>query len=147
MKRLIYVMPLLLALATGCFNNQANVPAPDPSGTFAGEFRRIHRNKDLKIDTTKANIQVIIEPGIGYHVLGDTTTLHAGSKGHYGINGNGIAFVDNTLPVPVNGVKPPPPVKVHLDGEYLFVYNGSIFQMIRTSGDTLSLQYDLKKTN
>jgi hypothetical protein len=148
MKRLIYVLPLLLTLAAGCIDNGNNTPAPDPSGTFTGEFRRIHRNTDLSIDTTKATIKVIIEPGVGYHVLGDTATLHAGSKGHYGISGNGIMFVDNTLPAPVSGAPTPPaPKKVHLNGEYLFVYNGSIFQMVKVVGDTLSLQYDLKKTN
>lgn len=141
MKRLIYVLPLLLLLAAGCFNDQASIPSPDPSGTFSGEFRRIHRNKDQSIDTVKANIKVIIEPGKGYHVLGDTTTVHAGSKGHYGINGNGIMFIDSTL------AKTGTPIKTHLNGEYLFIYNGSIFQMVRTSGDTLSFQYDLKKTN
>jgi hypothetical protein len=141
MKRLIYVLPFLLMLAAGCFNDQSSMPSPDPAGTFSGEFRRIRRNADLTIDTAKANIKVVIEPGIGYHVLGDTTTLHAGSKGHYGINGNGIMFVDDTYP------KTGTPAKTHLNGIYLFIYNGGIFQMVRTSGDTLSLQYDLKKTN
>jgi hypothetical protein len=142
MKRLIYVLPLLMALAAGCFNNNGSQPAPDPSGTFTGQFRRITRKlNQTTIDTVKANISVVIEPGIGYHVLGDTATLHAGSKGHYGINGNGIMFVDSTYPT--TGI----PAKNHLNGEYAFVYDGIVFQMVRTSGDTLSLQYDLKKTN
>ena len=141
MKRLIYVLPLLLVLAAGCFNNSANEPAPDPSGTFSGEFRHISKHPDNTIDTTKANIIVVIEPGVGYHVLGDTTTKHAGSKGHYGIAGNGIMFVDNTYP------KTGTPTKTHLNGEYVFVYNGSIFQMAKSSGDTVAFQYDLKKTN
>jgi hypothetical protein len=142
MKRLIYVLPLLMVLAAGCFTNNNSQPIPEPSGTYTGEFRRVTRKlNQTKIDTAKAIISVTIEPGIGYHVLGDTTTLHAGSKGHYGINGNGIMFVDSTYPK--TGI----PAKNHLNGEYIFIYDGSVFQMVRNSSDTLSLQYDLKKTN
>ena len=141
MKKIIYLLPVLVALVSGCFNDQNSVPAPDPSGTFTGEFRRISKAADQSIDTLKANIKVVIQPGIGYHVLGDTTTVHAGSKGHYGINGNGIMFVDDTYSATGTSTK------THLNGEYLFIYNGSVFQMVRNSGDTLSLQYDLKKTN
>ncbi|GGH02986.1 hypothetical protein [Mucilaginibacter phyllosphaerae] len=140
MKKLVYVLPLLLTLAAGCLGNNNGDPIPDPAGTFSGEFRRITRNSNSTIDTLKANIKVIIEPGIGYHVLGDTSTIHAGSKGHYGIAGNGIKFVDDTYP------QTGTPQKTHLEGEYLFVYNGSVFQMTRTS-ENLALQYDLKKTN
>jgi hypothetical protein len=141
MKKIIYLLPVLVALVSGCLKNQDNVPSPDPSGTFTGEFRRISKAADQSIDTLKANIKVVIQPGIGYHVLGDTTTVHAGSKGHYGINGNGIMFVDDTYSATSASTK------THLNGEYLFIYNGSVFQMVRNSGDTLSLQYDLKKTN
>lgn len=145
MKRLIYVLPLLLALATGCLKDDSgysyNLPAPAPSGTFPGEFRRVSSNADHAIVTLKTNIKVIIEPTADFYVVGDTATIHAGSKGRYTINGNVIKFEDSTLP------KTGTPTKTHLDGEYLFVYNGSIFQMKKTVGDTLNLQYDLKKTN
>ena len=140
MKRLIYLLPLLI-LAAGCFNNPQSEALPDPSGTFTGTYRHISKHVNNKLDTTTANISVVIEPGIGYHVLGDTTKLHAGSKGHYGIVNSGIMFVDSTYPK--TGV----PTKDHLNGEYVFVYNGSIFQMARTAGDTVAFQYDLKKTN
>ena len=142
MKKIIYLLPVLVALVSGCFNNKNSIPVPVPSGTFTGEFRRISKAADQSIDTLKANIKVVIEPGIGYHVLGDTATVHAGSKGHYGINnGNGILFVDSTYSAKSTSTK------THLNGEYLYIYNGSVFQMVRNSGDTLSLQYDLKKTN
>jgi hypothetical protein len=144
MKRLIYILPFLLMLAGGCLkdggNYYYNSPDAAPLGTFSGEFRLLHRKADQSIDTLRANIKVIIEPG-GYRVLGDTSTIHAGSRGLYGFTGNGMKFADSTL------AKTGTPVKTHLDGEYLYIYNGSIFQMVRTSGDTLSLQYDLKKTN
>ena len=139
MKKLIYLLPLLI-LAAGCFNNHEGEAVPDPSGTFTGTFRHISKHENNKLDTTTANISVVIEPGKGYHVLGDTTKVHAGSKGHYGIVGNGIMFVDSTSTTVT-------PKKDHLNGEYVFAYNGIIFQMARTSGDTVAFQYDLKKTN
>ena len=142
MRRLIYLLPLLLLFAAGCFNNKSSEPTPDPSGKFSGEFRRLDRiTGTSKFDTVKATVEVYIEPGVGYHVLGDTSVVHAGSKGHYGISGNGIRFVDSTYPANGN------PTKNHLNGDYLFDYNGSVFRMIRSTGDTLSLQYDLKKVN
>jgi hypothetical protein len=145
MKRLIYVLPLLLALASGCLkessNYSYNLPASAPSGTFSGEFRRVSSNADNAIVTLKTNIKLVIGPATDYSVQGDTTIIHAGSKGSYSISGDMIKFVDSTLP------KTGTPTKNHLDGEYLFVYNGSIFQMKKNVGDTLNLQYDLKRTN
>ncbi|RYU91156.1 hypothetical protein EWM62_04240 [Mucilaginibacter terrigena] len=141
MKKLIYLLPLLLTLAAGCFNDHGGEATPDPSGTFKGQFRHISKHEDNSLDTVKAEITVMIEPGVGYKVLGDTATVHAGSKGHYGIVGSGIMFVDDTYPK--TGI----PAKAHLNGEYVFVYNGNVFQMARSIGDTAAYQYDLKKTN
>ncbi|MES2266219.1 MAG: hypothetical protein V4520_05645 [Bacteroidota bacterium] len=141
MKKLIYFLPALLILAAGCFNNNNSTPIPNPEGTFTGEFRLVRRLPNVtKLDTAKANIQLVITPGVGFKVLGDTSTVHAGSKGHYGIAGNGIRFVDSTY-------KAGNYTKRHLQGDYLFVYNGTNLQMVLNSADTLSLQYDLKKTN
>jgi hypothetical protein len=144
MKRLFtYLFPVIaVALTTGCFNTKGGDPAPEVAGTFTGQFRRVHRAAgQTAIDTVKANLKITITPGVGYEVLGDTATVHAGSKGHYGINNaSGIAFVDNTN---LNAI----PAKTHLNGEYAYFYDGSTFQMVRNSGDTLSLQYDLKKSN
>ncbi|MCO5936248.1 hypothetical protein NAF17_11930 [Mucilaginibacter sp. RB4R14] len=141
MRRLIYFLPTLLILATGCFNNDNSVPIPNPEGTFSGEFRLLRKLPNVtKIDTTKATIQLILTPGVGFKVLGDTIKVHAGSKGRYGIAGNGIRFVDSTFVVGKYN-------KRHLQGDYLFVYNGTNLQMVFNSGDSLSLQYDLKKTN
>ncbi|MFD0792856.1 hypothetical protein ACFQZX_04465 [Mucilaginibacter litoreus] len=141
MKKALFFLPLLLVFTAGCLSNKSGDPAPDPSGTFKGEFRRITRGESNSIDTVKTDIVLTITPGVGYSVTGDTLTVHAGSKGHYGISGNGIMFVDDTYP------KTGMPEKAHLNGEYLFLYNGSVFQMVRSTGDTLSLQYDLKKVN
>lgn len=140
MKRLIYVLPVLLALAGGCAKTNERV-VPYPTGTFAGEFRFLHKRPGTAIiDTLKTNIQVVLETGVGFKVVGDTSTVHAGSKGHYGVNSSDIAFDDETFP------KTGRPAKSHLNGIYRYYYDGSsVFQMVANSSDTLSLQYNLKR--
>ncbi|MBS1525562.1 MAG: hypothetical protein JST19_07930 [Bacteroidetes bacterium] len=140
--KILYFLPLLLCLG-GCFKNNAAVPPlVVPSGTFTGEFRLLHRSSvNVPFDTTKAEIVLTLNtPAYTYAVTGDTSTVHAGSKGVWGMNNSYINFADNTYP------KSGTPTKTHLNGLYLYYYNGSVFQMIATSADTLALQYDLKKT-
>jgi hypothetical protein len=144
-KKLTYVLPVLIlavVFTSGCFKNAESNPTPAPSGTFTGQFRLLHRKPGTTvIDTVKANIQLVIETGVGYKVLGDTLTIHAGSKGHYAINSNTIGFQDDTFPATGK------PTKTHLSGYYQYYYDGtSVLQMVANSADTLSLQYDLKKT-
>jgi len=148
MKKLsIYLLPALLVLslfATGCLSNKTSNPVPYPSGTFEGQFRLLHKKlNDSKIDTLKkATIQLVLESGVGYKVLGDTATVHAGSKGHYGINATYIAFDDETYP------KTGTPAKIHLYGNYLYNYDGSTNLIILVNqGDTLNYRYDLKRVN
>jgi hypothetical protein len=81
-RKYIYLLPALLVLtvlATGCFNTKNSNPVPYPTGTFGGQFRLLHRNPTTyKIDTPKqANIQLVLDSGMTYKVLGDTT-VHAG---------------------------------------------------------------------
>ncbi|MBD1367154.1 hypothetical protein IDJ77_25305 [Mucilaginibacter sp. ZT4R22] len=143
-KRFTYLLPaltILIALATSCSPNKPADPVPVPTGTFNGQFRKLHRAKGAtKIDTTKATIQLVLESGGTYKVLGDTATLHAGSKGGYSVVGNALAFQDATY-----SASDP---KIHLYGYYAYYYdNSSVLQMVLNSSDTLSLQYDLKKVN
>ncbi|MBK0378289.1 hypothetical protein [Mucilaginibacter segetis] len=142
-KNLIYLFPILIAFGMGCTKSSNSSLKPLPEGTFNGEFRLLHRSQgSTVIDTVKANIQLVLETGVGYKVLGDTSTVHAGSKGHYGISDIYIAFQDDTYPT--TGT----PTKTHLSGTYQYYYDGSsVFQMVANSSDTLSLQYDLKKVN
>ncbi|RWY51102.1 hypothetical protein [Mucilaginibacter gilvus] len=144
-KRSTYLLPavaIAILMAIGCAPNKKSEPVPTPVGTFAGQFRKLHRASGAtKIDTTKATIQLVLDAGGAYKVLGDTATLHAGSKGTYSIGGSVIAFQDATF-------KTVPDPKIHLYGYYAFYYDGSsMFQMVLNSSDTLSLQYDLKKVN
>jgi hypothetical protein len=145
-RKFIYLLPALLVLtifATGCLKNDNPPPTISyPSGTFNGQFRLLHRNlTNNKIDTPKrANIQLVLDSGMAYKVLGDTT-VHAGSKGQYGINSAYMAFDDNTYP------KTGTPAKIHLHGNYSYIYNGSTLVILAVQGDTLNYRYDLKKVN
>ena len=143
MKRLIYILPVLVALSTGCLkSSQSLSAAAKPSGTFSGQFRLLHKKSNqLKFDTLKANIQLVLTDDINYQVLGDTATVHAGSKGTYGpgegLSAGLITFIDTTYP------KTGTPSKTHLSGTYQYYYDGNKFQMVANSADTLSLQYEL----
>lgn len=146
-KNFTYLLPafvLAIVLFSGCFGNKTANPAPTPQGTFNGEFRLLHRSHGVtKIDTTKATIQLVLETGGTYKVLGDTSTVHAGSKGNFTtMAGSVINFQDNTFST--TGAN----TKIHLIGSYNYFYDGSsALQMVINSSDTLSIQYDLKRTN
>ena len=135
------IMAIIILMAFGCTSNKSSEPVPTPVGTFNGQFRRLHRSVGAaKIDTTKADIQLVLEEGGTYKVLGDTATVHAGSKGTYSVVNGGLAFQDATYSTV-------PTTKIHLYGYYAYYYDGSVFQMVVNSADTLSFQYDLKKLN
>lgn len=148
-RRSIYLLPVLLAVvlfATGCFNNNQATPVPTPAGTFGGTFKLLRRKVGATtVDTLKkANIQLVLETGVGYKVLGDTATVHAGSKGHYGINATYMAFDDDTYPKTGN----PPNDKIHLFGNYFYSYdNSTTLTLLFNQGDTLNYRYDLKRVN
>jgi hypothetical protein len=110
-------------------------------GTFTGQFRLLHRSTDkVPFDTTSTNIVLTMtSPAYTFTVTGDTSTVHAGSYGTYALNSQEILFTDKTYPK--TGI----PTKTHLNGLYLYYYDGSTFQMLAYSSDTLSLEYDLKK--
>ena len=144
-NKLLYLFPLLAILAEGCFKTNTNpVPAlPIPSGTFAGQFKLYHRHTDkVPYDSTMANITVkLVASGYTYSVTGDTTTLHAGSYGTYGISAPYMIFNDKTFSASA------PITKTHLSGYYLYNYDGTNLLLYASSSDTLILGYALKKTS
>jgi hypothetical protein len=145
-RKFIYLLPALLVLtifATGCLKNSNPPPIPYPTGTFNGQFRLLHKKlSETKVDTLKqANIQLVLETGMTFKVLGDTTTVHAGSKGQYGINSAYMGFNDDTYP------KTGTPEKIHLHGNYSYIYDGSTLVILAVQGDTINYRYDLKKVN
>jgi hypothetical protein len=142
--KLLYLIAAAALLMVGCFKSPSSIANPTTnvvSGTFTGQFRLLHRSNDkVPFDTTKCNITLTLNSSTGaYTVTGDTTTVHAGSYGNYGVSAPYIQFVDATYP------KSGTPTKTHLNGIYQYYYDGTVFQMLAYSIDTLSLQYDLKK--
>jgi hypothetical protein len=145
-QRFIYLLPVLLVLtifATGCLKTSTPPPIVYPTGTFEGQFMLIHQKvSNAKLDTSKkANIQLVLDTGMTFKVLGDTTTVHAGSKGKYGINRLYMAFSDDTKP------KSGTSEKIHLYGNYSYAYDGSNLVILAVQGDTINYRYNLKKVN
>ena len=143
MRKILYLVPMALMALSSCLGT-STTPAPSsvntPTGTFTGQFRRVHKNPATnKVDTLKANLTLTLSTATGYAVTGDTTSLHAGSNGIWTINDTYITFVDNTLQ------RTGTPVKIHLNGSYPYGYDGSKLQFLTTFADTLAYQYDLVK--
>lgn len=151
MKAIKYIIPLLMGaiFTAGCLKSNQGPAATLPTGNFSGEFRRITKSsKQTKPDTARANIKLFLDINTGFAVTGDTTTLHAGSKGDYAIGPTNIAFADRTMPTTVTTTPSNvPPQKVRLNGQYIYLYNGDVFQILKVVGDTVRYEYDLKKTN
>jgi hypothetical protein len=140
MKKLIYLLPLL-ALTAGCLKTQPDTSSNNyPLGTFTGQFTRLRKNPQTsKVDTLRANLQLVLSTTTGYAVTGDTATVHAGSYGGFQENALNISFADVTYPT--TGV----PAKTHLAGIYDYAYDGVRFQITGTNGDSIAYLYDLKK--
>jgi hypothetical protein len=139
--KLLYLSGLLLLITSACIKTQNVTPTPAPAGTFTGVFGYLHRANDkVPFDTLKANITLTLTSSNGtFQVAGDTSTLHAGSYGTYALNSEYIGFVDASYP------KTGTPVKKHLNGTYLYAFNGTVLQMLVNIGDTVSMQYELTK--
>jgi hypothetical protein len=144
-KNFYILLCTLTVFVCGCSINKSNSPAPvTPSGTFAGQFMFLHLHSfTAKVDTFKANLQLVMQPTTGFKITGDTSTVHAGSYGSYvfGSDYTEIDFIDKTYPA--TGT----PVKNHLSGVYQYTYDGSTLQMVAYGPlDTLAYIYNMKKT-
>jgi len=132
----------VLMLASACLK-EPNNPAPNfPYGKFVGKFTKIHTNPaNLKKDTTTASLQLVMSSVTGFAVTGDTAWVHAGSKGDFLGTITDVSFIDVTASSPMSKYK------THLNGTYGYSFNGVVFQMKSTSGDTLTYQYDFNKVS
>jgi len=143
MKRILYLLPLVFAFATGC--GPKNAPAPNniPEGTFAGKFKYIHEHAQTgAVDSSTAQIKLQIGTST-FAVTGDTSTVQAGSFGTYEVNtyNTAIDFFDKTYPT--TGT----PAKFHLNGIYSYTYDGTNLHIIAFGAfDTLGYSYTLIKT-
>ena len=140
-QKLHYFLPLLLAAGMGCVKSNYVTPLSPPSGTFTGTFSYQHRSNDKSpIDSLKANVTLALQgSNSSYIVTGDTSTVHAGSFGTYSLNSSYIQFVDKTYPATGN------PAKKHLNGVYLYAYDGTTLNLLTTFADTVVMQYQLTK--
>jgi hypothetical protein len=139
--KLLYLSLLLGVLVAGCIKDaKQTTPIPAPSGTFTGVFKRLHRHTDkVPFDSVKATITLKLQtPAFLFNVTGDTTTVHAGSHGTWGVNQQYIQFNDSTFSAKST--------KNHLSGYYLYNYDGTNLIMYASSSDTLVIGYSLKKT-
>lgn len=141
-----YLLPFvaLILLTSACSKSNDTQPTVVlPTGTFTGQFLKIHLNPTTsKYDTSKAALQLTLSQSAGFAITGDTTTLHAGSYGSYAANAYYMQFVDKTYNAAAkfNG-------KYHLEGVYNYAYNGSQLVIYANYADTLSLQYQFTKSN
>src|SRR5215469_11164966 len=137
--KLLCLIPVAAVFLAGCLGGP-NTPAPVLSGAFSGQFTLYHRHSTTSpFDTLKANITLTLtNPANTFAVTGDTSTVIAGSKGTYQLatNGSYILFIDNTLSTTTTSTK------VHLNGEYIYSYDGTTLEMLAGSADTLQVQYD-----
>jgi hypothetical protein len=123
-KTLSYLLPLLLALATGCHNKSST---PDfPTGTFKGVFTRIQLKPNQptqSYDTLKANLQLVLSPDSSYAVTGDTATVHAGSRGRFSVHKPIVTFYDRTFPIAGGAVK------AYLLAHYEYTYDSKTLKI------------------
>jgi hypothetical protein len=146
--KLFFVLALIAVFAGGCVSNKNSAPAPAiPSGTFEGQFRRVHTSSKNGVrDTLKANVELVLNNTSGFTLTPDNTS-HTIAAGHGGYviesQSHLILFNDITYQVTAGFTD-----RVHLTGTYQYYYDGKVFQMANNSFlDTLSLQFDLKKRN
>lgn len=142
MKRnLFYLLPLLLTLGVACSPKNEVVPVAQPQGNFTGTFGAlVKKTSGTGYDTVRDTIALKLTAASLFKVAADTRK-HVASYGGFVYNGYYIQFNDSSAVVP--GVK-----KFHLKGVYQYYYDGNVFQLQRNSnGDTLTVQYNLKKAN
>lgn len=143
MKRiftLLFFIPLAIMLIAGCVKKAPDEAAKAiyPSGYFAGLFSVVHHStRTQKNDTTSCNLTLTLDPVLkAFTVGGDTSVVHAGSRGSYSLDAFYLAFTDNTLAT-ADGKK------VHLTGAYSYAYDGTVFRMEYVQ-DTMKVIYNMK---
>lgn len=134
----LFFLPLALMLVAGCMKSQdPNANTSPPTGTFTGTFLSLHKKASGNgFDSVQANITLSLDPASGFKLTGDTTK-HAGSFGDFAYDAANFLFNDKTVSTSNK--------KIHLNGYYLYGYNGSQLQLQQIYSDTLGYFYTLKK--
>lgn len=141
--KLLLLLAVLALFASGCIKSIPDTPPPPlPTGTFTGTFKILHRHTDkVPYDSLSTNLTLTLNSAANtFAVTGDTSTVHAGSFGTFSVYSTFIAFADKTYPV--SGVSQ----KMHLQGTYLYNFDGINLAIQATSSDTLAVGYFFKKT-
>ena len=78
-KRLFYILLSISAVATGCIKDDGDAtPVVQPTGKFAGQFIRIHTNKQsLAKDTIRVSVQLELVNNT-FKIVGCHTILSSG---------------------------------------------------------------------
>jgi hypothetical protein len=143
-KTFTYLLLLVSALIAGCIKKPVIVDPGSLLGTFNGSLFYLHRPlAGGSYDTSKTSVQLVLSSGIGYEILGDTSTFQAGSHGNFGEFPDSLLFTDQTLPA--SGV-PAPNSKLHLNGVFRYTWNGTSLQMVGKTDSTVS-EYVLTRTS
>jgi hypothetical protein len=139
MKKLIFLLPLLILFA-GCMKTNQNDfdPPPAPLGSFNGKFTHTHTDPISSAKTvTTANIQFTMA-ATGFTVTSDDAAVHANGSGEYFGDEVSLNFVD--LNYPATGPVP----QAYLYGNYNYTFNGTEFKLTRVAANDL-LEYVLVK--
>lgn len=140
---LLYLSFLLVIVATGCLKSTSKQqPVPTPSGTFSGQYQRFHRHIGIgPWDTVKTDLSVKFSTTDNtYAVTGATPTIHANSHGTFAMSSPYIGFSDQTYSASDTSKA------AHLQGYYLYSYDGTNLTIYATIADTLVTGYSLKKS-
>ncbi len=139
--KLLCLFPILAILTAGCIKNAPVAPPPPmPSGTFSGQFKLFHRHTtQVPFDSVKTNLTIKFQTSDNtFTVTGDTSTVHAGSYGTFGLYQPYIGFNDKTFSALHF-------TKSHLNGYYLYNYDGTNLVIYVSSADTLLAGYSMKR--
>jgi hypothetical protein len=139
--KFFYLLSLLVVLSAGCIKDSKQAPAPPaPVGKFTGQFIYLHRHTNkVPFDTLKTDITINLQTDFTFTTVPTNTAVHVASNGTYGIISPYLAFTDQTY------TTTPLPTITHLNGYYIYNYDGTTLKMLAYSVDTLALEYNLTK--
>ena len=138
MKKLIYLLPLLMLIA-GCVKTDiGQQPTPlVPYGTFTGKFTRTHTDQATSaLTTTTANIKLVMTED-GFTLTSTAVAVHANGSGDFLGDELNIQFSDVASPTIPDG-------KTYLHGFYTYLYDGNTLKLSKQSGDDAYL-YEVSK--
>lgn len=141
--KILSLLALFAILVIGCTKTQAPAKPSALQGSYSGQFYFIHTPANAtKPDTLTAPVQLNLTADQGFSVTGDTSKLHAGSRGFYQIATSiEIDFFDQTYPQ-----SGPAPVKKHLSGNYRYTFDGVDLDLTASDPmDTVHYKYNLHK--